>query len=75
METTETIEETSDDKFDMVIKRLEALKKGIGKGRGKHWYNYDGHENKFPTNRQQDKKDEQVTDKSESTHVKEPLNG
>ena len=72
-------EDTGDDKLDIILKRIEALEKGIrrGRGRGKRrdWYNYDNYDDSFQYNRQQDKKEEQEKDKSESKQDKEPLKG
>ena len=58
-------EETGDDKMDLILKRIETLEKGIGRGRGKRrdWYNYYNYNESFQYNRQQDKKEEQEKDK------------
>ena len=65
--------DSSDDKLDLVLRRLEALEKSIaagrGRGRGKNWY--PDYKNKPPGHR-----DENSQEQTEGkTHGKEPLNG
>ena len=65
--------DSSDDKLDLVLRRLEALEKSIaagrGRGRGKNWY--PDYKNTPPGHR-----DENSQEQTEGkTHGKEPLNG
>ena len=71
--------ESSDDKLDLILKRIEALEKGKGRGRGRGYQRnrnyYSGFENNNQNNTPAVDKDEEAKEVQKcETQAENPLN-